>query len=372
MSLVLICRWMEDGQPGKGRSKSTMNQMIFIRADASVNIGTGHIMRCLTLADELRPHGVAISFLCREEPGNLIHFIETKGYRVYCLPARIDRESERSLVQNILREQPVFPDWLVVDHYGLDRSYESPLRKFVKHIMVIDDRANRSHDCDLLLDQNYRLNYARYQGLIPDDSVQLLGPEYVLLRSQFREARELLHRGNDGVKRLLVSMGGSDPNNETSKVLRAIQKLKTPDIATDVVIGASNPHRDDIEVLVSQIPQATCHFQVKNMAALMAAADIGIGAGGTTTWERCCLGLPSIVITLSEDQRDIATSLDKNGVVINLGWYETVTENMIKEAIEALIRDTNRRERLCVRGKNLIDGRGITRVVEKMMFLTSR
>lgn len=348
--------------------KNIMHNSVYFRVDSSIQIGTGHIMRCLTLADELRLRSVSVSFVCCEEPGNLINHIEKNGYKVYCLPAGIDREEDRKRSEEILVKHEVKPDGLIIDHYDIDTAYELPLRKFAKKIMVIDDLANRRHDCDILLDQNYSGNRKRYNGLVPEHCIQLLGPEYALLRPQFREARENLRERDGGVKKILVFMGGADPTNETGKVLQALKMLNGDDIATDVVIGTSNPNRDEVEKLVSQISGTTFYCNVDNMAELMSSADISIGASGTSTWERCCIGLPSMVMILADNQKEIAVELDKEGVVVNLGWHEDVTEMDIRDAVQSLLADSDKRRSMGVKGKMMVDGNGATRVVEKMIF----
>ena len=291
---------------------------ILIRTDASINIGTGHVMRCLTLADELRQKGVDISFICHEEPGNLISYIEDRGYKVHQMPGEIDIETDRRLTKEILSKYEIKPDWLIIDHYDIDISWEYPLRKYAKKLMVIDDLANREHACDLLLDQNYSNNEDRYNGLVPGNCIQLLGPEYAILRPQFQKARECLRKKDGGVNRILVFMGGVDSQNVTSKVLRAIHMLDRSDIALDVVVGNLNPYHDEIKILTSKIPNTICHHNVENMAKLMSSADLCIGAGGTTTWERCCVGLPTIAIILAENQKGISESLDREGAYLNI------------------------------------------------------
>jgi len=340
---------------------------VFVRADADSQIGNGHVMRCLTLADELKRNNAHIGFICREETGNLISLIENKKYPVYSLPSGIDRETDEKLTQDILKKQPGLVDWVIVDHYNLDASYESSLRSIVKHIMVIDDLANRLHDCDLLLDQNYHHTQDRYTDFVPDTCQCLCGLSYALLRLQFRVRRASLLRRHHKVRRLLVSMGGADPTNETCKVLRGIQLLQRPELSIDVVIGASNPHRQEIENFALRMPSGTCHMHVENMAELMAIADVGIGAAGTSTWERCCLGLPSIVMILADNQRDIAENLDKNGIVKNLGWYDTVTEVDIQQAIQDFIQHPNHRESMSIQSQAIVDGKGTARVVKSMM-----
>jgi len=340
---------------------------VFFRADASTNLGHGHIMRCLALADELRAHSAEIHFICRQEPDNLFHVIRESGYHIHPLPMGIDVPTDQKLTQYILTNQPTSPDWLIIDHYDLENSYEVSLRKLVKYLMVIDDFANRSHDCDILLNQNYSVNENRYQGLIPAYCIQLLGPKYALLRPQFREARKHLSPSSDIVKRLFVFMGGTDSQNGTHRILKAIYQLRLIDVRTDVVIGAANPHRFIVEPFVSKMPHTSCHIQVINMAALMAAADIGIGAAGTTTWERCCVGLPSIVIILAENQQKVAENLDKRGIVINLGWYNRVTESEIKKAIEYLVQHIDARTAMSFKSQELVDGKGTERVLDRLI-----
>lgn len=336
---------------------------IVVRVDASIDTGTGHVMRCLTLADELRQSGASVSFVCREGGGNLIELIGRKGYVVHRLPAGIDLEADKRLTQRVLKEQPAPPDWLISDHYDFDVLWESPLRRFVKKIMVIDDLANRQHDCDLLLDQNFSLNETRYQELLPKHCIKLLGPKYALLRPQFREARENLKERNGEIRRILIFMGGVDAVNETCKILRAIKVLNHPDISTDVVIGVSNPYRNEVETLASRLPNTTCHFHVENMAKLLAAADFSVGAGGTTTWERCCIGLPTMVIAIAENQVETIRELSREGNVFYAGCHEDITEQDLSEDLSFFRRHPEVVRQVSLKAKELVDGRGTETVV---------
>lgn len=341
---------------------------IIFRTDASVDIGTGHVYRCLSLADKLKSKGIDVGFIFREEKGNLIDFIRNNGYGVYCLPTGIDSDKELRLTNAILKGKGKVFDCLVVDHYNIDIKWESLIRPLVKKIMVIDDLANRKHDCDILLDQNYNINGSRYNGLVPENCIQLLGPKYALLRPQFREAREnFKKKENNDVKRILVFMGGADPTNETGKVLKAVKLFKRDNIAIDVVIGASNPFKNEIKTIAKQMLNTTCYFDVNNMAELMSSADISIGASGTSTWERCCIGLPSIVMVLADNQKEIAEELERKGVVVNLGWHEDVTEMDIRDAVQNLLADSDKRKSMGLKGKIMVDGNGTIRVVEKII-----
>jgi UDP-2,4-diacetamido-2,4,6-trideoxy-beta-L-altropyranose hydrolase len=337
---------------------------IVFRTDASINIGTGHVMRCLTLADELRLKCTDINFICREEPGNMISYIGNRGYKVHQLPGDIDIEKDRKLTNKILSKYETKPDRLIIDHYDIDISYESSLRDHVKKIMVIDDLANREHDCDLLLDQNYSKIDNRYNSLVHENCIQLLGPEYAILRPQFQKARENLRKRDGGVNRILVFMGGADSKNVTSKVLRAIHMLDRPDIAIDVVVGDLNQYHNEIKILTSKMPNTICHHNVEDMANLMLSADLSIGACGSATWERCCVGLPTIAIILAENQKNTSENLDKEGALINLGWYHNVTENNIKEGIEGLIDNPQKVASMSDKSRRLVDGKGVGRVYD--------
>jgi UDP-2,4-diacetamido-2,4,6-trideoxy-beta-L-altropyranose hydrolase len=348
-----------------------MKMEFIIRVDASTFIGTGHLFRCLALADELNHRGANIIFICKEEEGNLIGFIEKKGYSLYRLPRSIELAEDRELTKKILEDRSNCPDWLIIDHYDINISYESLLREHVKKIMIIDDLADRRHDCDLLLDQTYSKNDNRYNGLVPENCIQLLGPKYAILRPQFQKANENLRKRDGGVNRILVFMGGADSKNITSKVLRAIHMLGRSDIAIDVIIGNLNPYHDEIKILTSKIPNTSCHHNVENMAELILAADLCIGAGGTTTWERCCVGLPTITIILAENQKNILESLDKEGALINLGWYQNVTVNNIKEAIEGLIDNHQKVVSVSDKSRRLVDGKGVNRVCDTMISMVS-
>ncbi len=339
---------------------------VVFRTDSSHNIGTGHVMRCLSLADATRRNDTNISFVCREGLGNLISYIENRGYEVHLLPGEIDIEKDRRLTKNILSKNESKPDWLIIDHYDIGIQWESAMYGLVNKIMVIDDLANRKHVCDLLLDQNYSKNEDRYSGLVSGNCIKLLGPKYSILRPQFQKVRNNLRKRDGGVNRILVFMGGADPKNVTSKALRAIRMLDRSDIAVDVVIGNLNPFHEEIKNLISKIPNTICHHNVENMADLMLSADLCIGAGGTTTWERCCVGLPTMTIILAENQKSISENLDKKGALINLGWCHNVTENNIKEVIEGLFDNPRKMVSMSDKSRRLVDGEGVNRVCDAM------
>jgi UDP-2,4-diacetamido-2,4,6-trideoxy-beta-L-altropyranose hydrolase len=357
------------------------------RTDSSIIIGTGHLYRCLTLADALRRKGAQASFLCCDLPGNLISRVEEMNFPVHRLPpgnasvngfpelpilpgAGIAWESDaRNTIRCIAGTPKV--DWLIVDHYGLDRRWEGKIRPFAEKIMVIDDLADRPHDCDLLLDQSLtEFPDRRYEGLVPGHCRKIFGPRNALLRPEFIEARKT-SRDRDGVvRRILVFFGGSDRTNETSKSLEALRRLGRPDIAVDVVVGVANPHRDQVRNLCLAMGNAGYHLQVGNMAELMARADLAIGAPGTATWERCYLGLPAVTLVLAENQFPNAVQVSRAGAIANLGWHSEVDADRLATAVRRLLDDPKELKEMGSRGIELMGGEtfeGADGVVREMM-----
>lgn len=305
------------------------------RVDASIDIGAGHVMRCLTLAQAFRVKGFDCEFICREHDGNLISMIKQKGFDVIGLPVvqssamaedlgsennalygswlGADWETDaRQTLDSIDRE---FVDLLVVDHYSLDERWETLVRGVCQTLLVIDDLANRPHCCDALLDQNAGRHYGHYSPLINPECRVLLGPKYALLRPEFSELRDysLNRRANFQIRHILICMGGVDKQNYTEALLDALQECDTPEgIEITVVMGAHAPWLDRVRDKAALLPQqVTVKVGVENMAALIADSDLVIGAGGSSSWERCCLGVPSIVLATADNQRYIVQELEK-------------------------------------------------------------
>ena len=329
--------------------------MIF-RTDASIQIGSGHVMRCLALADALKAQGAECKFICREHEGNLLQHIWDRGFAAYSLPVRSDDSSvgAKSSGDNVNNNPCVSTDWatdaaqskvsagdtavdwLIVDHYSLDARWEKEMRSVCRQLMVIDDLADRPHDCDLLLDQNYYCNQEqRYQGVLPDHCVTILGPAYVLLRQEFHAARQQLKVRDGTIQRILVFFGGSDPTNQTHIVLKALEQFQSPEISVDVVVGPTNPNRESIRTLCDRLPCVTYYCNVSNMAELVANADLGIGAGGSAMWERCYLGLPTITVVSADNQLRTTEDMAALGAIDYLGW----SDSLAAEDYERVILD---------------------------------
>lgn len=355
--------------------------VVIFRTDASTLIGSGHVMRCLTLAEELRHTGAEVFFISRNHEGNLNDLIRNKGFKLYELPAATQVMSNNSTrgeyatwlgtsQEDDAREtieilKDIQPEWLIVDHYAIDEVWEQLVRPYTKKIMVIDDLADRKHECDLLLNQNYVSGeHQRYAGLIPPSCTTLLGPQYALLRKEFTKARENLKSRDGSVNRVFVFFGGVDPDNMTGKALEALSAPEFGQIYADVVIGAANPYRAAISNAVKQRPRTTLYVQVDNIAELMTQADLGLCAGGTTTWERFCLGLPSLVVTIADNQIPFTRDLHQDGFLRWLGTSKDVDPQVLHKWLMQAIQDTDRNRQEAEMGRLLVDGIGAQKVAE--------
>lgn len=359
-----------------------MSRKVAIRVDASIQMGSGHVMRCLTLANALREKGAEITFICREHPGHLFGQVEASPHRLLRLPPAVspsegglDHAHWLGTTQEQDAQQTVAAlkslgqiDWLIVDHYALDVEWEGVMRTYAEHIMVIDDLADRLHDCDILLDQNYCCDMeVRYEKLAPAHCKKLLGPKYALLRSEFKEARANLKVRGDSVKRIFVFFGGSDPTNETGKTLRAIQQLDRTDFAIDVVVGATNPHQEDIAGLCAQLPEAKLYRQISNIADAMAKADLAVGAGGGTMWERCCLGLPAIVMSIANNQQSGCEAMARLGAILYLGEAKSVGIELLESALRVALSSSGLLASMSETGISFVDGQGVERVIRLLL-----
>lgn len=345
---------------------------IVFRVDSATQIGTGHVMRCLTLATALQEQGATCLFISRAHPNNIIPLMRQKGFTVYELPAGsepttaadldVPSEVDAQQTKQIIEDLEATPDWLVVDHYGIDKAWEQQLRPVVKQIFVIDDLANRSHDCDVLLDQNYTHRWNRYEGLVPENCCQFLGPEYALLRPEFIAAREKLEREGRSPfdpRKVLVFFGGMDPQNYTTQALRILREIG--DFAPEVVIGAANPHRSDVEAEMRYFPDGQLHIQTDQMAEIMLRCSWYFGAGGSVTWERMCLGLTGIVIPITDDQVEFSKALHQERL-------QRTLNNLCLEEVKAAY--TNfvclQVSRLSHRCSQLVSGHGVSLIVNKL------
>lgn len=329
------------------------------RVDASSRIGTGHVMRCITLANELREYGAECHFICRAHSGHMIEKIKMEGHQTVLLPRAQNADTENTsqgrkkftrwlgrpqqddALETIVYLKNISPKWLVVDHFAIDTAWEQAVKKEIDlKIMVIDGLANRKHDCDLLLDQTFSTQAgSRWKGLVPTACQLFVGPEYALLRPEFVEACKNLQRRSGSIRRILIGFGGVDEPNATVQVIDALEGFTTNDILLEVIVGSDNPHKADILENYSARERINIHVDPDNIAELMASADLAIGAGGTMTWERCMLRLPSLIISIAENQIALAKALDSISAAVYLGDLASISNEKIRNCVNELMLD---------------------------------
>ena len=339
---------------------------VVFRADASPAIGHGHVMRCLCLADALRERGVECHFVCAELPCELNERLARRGHPVHVLPptARADEVADAAASATVvaaLRAASV-----VVDHYQLGAAWETRLRRGGVGVMAIDDLADRHHDVDLLIDANVGRTASDYAGLVPPACRVLCGPEYALLRPEFAAARATrVARGDrPEVRRVLVSLGGTDPANVSATVLEALDASPLPrDCTLTVVLGAGSPWLDDLRRRAQAATRTTEVLAgVDDMAALMADCDLAVGAGGVIALERCCLGLPSVIVVLAANQRPGSAALQRAGAAVTLAQTESIAQTL-PPAIAAVL-PAEARAAMARRAAQWVDGLGCARVAD--------
>lgn len=339
---------------------------IVFRADASTAIGTGHVMRCATLAETLATRGAAIHFVCRTDPGNLCDWLQGRGFWVHRLPPE-SPAADSTLTQSAIAGIGEI-DWLVVDHYQLDRAWESALRQHAKRLLVIDDLANRPHDCDLLLDQNFLPEQDnRYRQYLPTTTRQLLGPRYALLRQEFALARQRQGRRDGRVEKVLVCFGGSDPKAYTLAALKALHPHASRLSRIDVVVGTANPHLAAIVEACAALPQAVIHAPAENMAALLAECDLAVGAGGIMNWERACLRIPTIAFGIADNQVAGLSALLAGGCVLGVAHMPQPEPQRMTEWLASTVDNPPLLRGLAARSAMLVDGQGVERVADHLL-----
>lgn len=355
-----------------------------VRTDSSSLIGSGHVQRCLTLAQKLRETGHHVVFICRELPGNLIQDVRAAGLKVLTLPFRnqemvpeseqwLGATSQQDALQtlHLLEKERLCPDWLIVDHYSLDKKWERKLQERAERLFVIDDLANRPHDCHILLDQNVFDNpLSRYTTLVPEHCSCLLGPRYALLRDEFMAARNFATIPRTSLKHLLIFMGGVDATHQTLKALAAVDLLKNRPFKTTVVTGRNYDKSAEVRAQCARLGSTSYFCGTSTMAQLMATADLAIGAGGVASLERAFTGLGSIVVSVAQNQRTVCQNMSRIGAAIDLGWFESVTLEQIADTLGDLVDNSSKVQHLSAAAANLFDMKSQPGIDEVVNVLT--
>jgi len=334
-------------------------------------------MRCLTLAEALHAGGADVLFVCREHPGHGGDVIRERGFDLALLPRRESAgpaaagyagwigdsfEGDARSTADAIGRHFGKSDWVVADHYAFGAAWEQAVRPVAGRVMAIDDMANRRHDCDLLLDQNMVEDFERrYDDKVPADCERLLGPAYAMLQARYATVRRTIAPRRGPVRRILVAFGGADGCHLTMRVAASFTRLARPGTAMDVVAHRNNPDAGALARLAAASTGLRVLTDLPSLADAIAAADAGFGATGATTWERCCLGLPSVVITMGENQRPIAETLDRLQIVRWLGDEDRVSDEAMDRALGRLL-DEPLDGAWSERCMELVDGHGVDRV----------
>lgn len=346
---------------------------VVFRCDSSLRLGNGHVMRCLTLAEALRAQGACCRFVSRDAPGSLHGAVRARGFAVALLPtqALIDADSDAALTITAIGAPRI--DWLVFDHYALDAGWARLLRPACRRLLVIDDLANREHECDLLLDQNLGRQPADYAGRVPPHTQLLTGPRHALLRPEFAQLRppSLARRAHLKIAHLLISLGGVDAGNASGQVLQALLSLPAqawPGLRRiSVVLGPFAPGLASVRALASALPwPTTVEVNPPHLAALMADSDLALGACGSSAWERCCLGLPTIALVLADNQRAGATALAGAGAVALIEPGDNLAQDL-HQAMAAL-HCPAALQAMQQAAATIADGSGADRVLAAMQY----
>lgn len=349
------------------------------RVDSSSLIGLGHLMRCLTLAKVLRDSGVDCQFICRPHAGHSAALVQQQGFALILLPAITKHSSlptevtgyqswlgctEQQDAADCIAEFDEVVDWLIVDHYALGAEFCTALRVNCQQILVIDDLANRVHDCDWLLDQNLLPDQAtRYQRLVPNGCKLLLGPQFALLRDEFYQSLNVTRQAS----RILVFFGGNDPFQLTTKSVMAITQLSDVVLHADIVISAQHPDRAQLEVLCQSQPHIQLHIQCNNMASLMHQAQLMLGAGGTTHWERCICALPALVVTVADNQVATTRYLHQLGACYWLGHADFITQSQLRQTIYDWLHKPEQLKHMGEQAKRIMaSNQGATTVIQHL------
>jgi UDP-2,4-diacetamido-2,4,6-trideoxy-beta-L-altropyranose hydrolase len=369
-----------------------MTSTVAFRVDASNQIGTGHVTRCIALADELTAAGMRCCFICRSLEGNMILNIRNHGYKTFELP----KNNRMTYVHDYLNNQLEHADWLgvdwltdaeqtaailelqnitwlVIDHYAIDIKWEEHIKPYINYLCVIDDLDNRNHSCEILIDQNWfgLQTNLRYDKKVNHNCIKLVGPNYAIIKSIYLKARKKVKKRSGIINTILVFFGGSDQQNQTEKTLAALSNDIFDEIYVDIVVGPNYLNYEALSQLASKRSRTKIYKNLPDLSDLMVKADIMIGAGGTTTWERMCLGLPSLIISIANNQTQICIELNNAGFINYIGEFNNVGISDIEKKIIQITLQPDLLKKQSEIIFHLVDGYGTSRVVQAFQQIAS-
>jgi UDP-2,4-diacetamido-2,4,6-trideoxy-beta-L-altropyranose hydrolase len=338
---------------------------LLLRADASARIGTGHVMRCLALAQAWQDTGGRAALAAAELPLALRDRLSSEHCCVNPITAQAGSPADAT--ETIAISERIGAEWVVVDGYQFDCEYLQTLKDAGKRVLAIDDYGHAGrYPVDLVLNQNLGADEQLYADRGPKTRL-LLGPRFALLRREFADASQWERSTPDVARKVLVTLGGADPDSVTLKVIDALGLVPVMGVEAIVVVGGSNPHLDSLKDAARRSPVSIdLQLNVTDMASLMRWADVAVAAGGTTSWERAAIGLPGLTLVLAENQQQVAVECATRGLSENLGWHSDITPVVLAERLERLIRDSAARRNMATRGRSTADGCGAKRLLREI------
>lgn len=340
----------------------------FFRVDASYKIGYGHIHRCITLADSFASAGINCTFICKDLEGFPKNLIRSQGYNLELISSS---DLKKNWLDDVLYTKKIVKkrvDFIIVDHYEINHLWEKELKKLSKQMIVIDDLSNKKHDCDILINQNLGTVKEDYINLVPKETKLFIGPQYALLRPEFRQFRDfsIKRRKNLTIKNLLISLGGVDENNFVYEVLAALKKIEHETLSqVDVIIGNGNTKKKSLNKIANEFSISLNFYEnITNMAEIMSRSDLIIGGGGISSWERCSLGIPSIIFILADNQKKGAYALEKEKCSILIKNNEYFEEEL-KSALNYYSNESNLKNSInsCL---SICKGDGVNKILKSI------
>lgn len=351
---------------------SGLKRQLLVRADAGSRSGTGHVMRCMALAQQWLASGGAATFLSHCESEALQRRVENGGIKFIALekahPDAADLQTTLALLERMKNTaSKEDAPWLVIDGYHFDSGYQKAIHDAGHRLLVIDDLAQLdSYHADLILNQNITADELHYH--CAPDTLLLCGTKYALLRPEFTQWRQRRGRIPEVARKILVTLGGSDSDNITLKIIEALEAFQSPGVEVRIVVGTANPHYQELERRVeSSKPRLQLVTASSEMPELMSQAELAISAAGTTYLELAFMGVPALLVVLADNQRMIAEKAYEMGVAVSVGDGATLCPEKLAELLSGLVADSKRRTELSLRGRALVDGKGAHRVVSVMM-----
>jgi UDP-2,4-diacetamido-2,4,6-trideoxy-beta-L-altropyranose hydrolase len=335
---------------------------LLIRADASTAMGTGHVMRCLALAQAWQDRGGQCVFAMAESTPAVERRLRDEGMEVekFRVCAGSNEDAKQALFIAGKRDAA----WIVADGYHFGAEYQAAIKAAGLKLLLMDDNVHAErYSADLVLNHNLHSSESLYGRREPYTRL-LLGPRYAMLRREFRSWRKWRREIPANGRKILVTMGGSDPDNVTIKVIEAIQRLANANLETVVLLGSSNPHLRPVKAAIGKQPQSmrvVC--DATNVAEWMAWADVAVAGAGTTFWEMCFLGLPGILLVLAENQQRVAEAAHEMGIAWSLGAGKDASAPAIGSKLAEFLATHEQRRSQSDKGRTVVDGFGAERVV---------